>query len=82
MLNALYRTAEKLGIDILYDAPVTALEVDNGMFLSATAALAGRTHQVRARRLAAVLPKPNSPLVSRARAHAHAQGGSASERLA
>jgi tricarballylate dehydrogenase len=53
MLNALYRTAEKLGVDILYDAPVTALEIDNGMFLSATTALAGRTHQVRARTLVA-----------------------------
>src|ERR1700716_418713 len=36
MLNALYLTAEKLGIDILYDAEVLDLEIDNGMFLSAT----------------------------------------------
>jgi tricarballylate dehydrogenase len=36
MLNALYLTAEKLGVDILYDAEVLGLEVDNGMFLSAT----------------------------------------------
>jgi tricarballylate dehydrogenase len=53
MLNALYRTAEKLGVDILYDAPVTALEIDNGMFLSATTAFGGGTHQVRARTLVA-----------------------------
>src|SRR5271168_1214491 len=36
MLNALYRTAEKLGVDILYNAEVVDLDVDNGMFLSAT----------------------------------------------
>ena len=36
MLNALYLTAEKLGVDILYDAEVLDLEIDDGMFLSAT----------------------------------------------
>jgi tricarballylate dehydrogenase len=36
MLNALYLTAERLGVEILYDAEVVDLEVDNGMFLSAT----------------------------------------------
>ena len=36
MLNALYLTAERLGIDILYDAEVTELEIEDGMFLSAT----------------------------------------------
>jgi tricarballylate dehydrogenase len=36
MLNALYLTAEKLGIDILYDAEVVDLHIDDGMFLSAT----------------------------------------------
>src|ERR1700692_1666062 len=35
MLNALYLTAEKLGVDILYDAEVLDLEIANGMFLSA-----------------------------------------------
>src|SRR5205823_3414357 len=35
MLNALYLTAERLGVDILYDAEVLDLEIDNGMFLSA-----------------------------------------------
>src|SRR5580704_16447980 len=35
MLNALYLTAERLGIEILYDAEVVDLEIDNGMFLSA-----------------------------------------------
>src|ERR1700731_2201388 len=36
MLNALYLTAERLGVDILYDAEGVDLEIDNGMFLSAT----------------------------------------------
>jgi tricarballylate dehydrogenase len=36
MLNALYRTAEALGVEIMYDAEVIDLEIDNGMFLSAT----------------------------------------------
>ena len=35
MLNALYRTAEQLGVDVLYDAEVKNLEIDNGMFLGA-----------------------------------------------
>src|SRR6201988_5181974 len=36
MLNALYLTAERLGVDVEYDAEVIDLEIDNGMFLSAT----------------------------------------------
>lgn len=36
MLNALYRTAETLGVDVLYDAEVTALAIEEGMFLGAT----------------------------------------------
>jgi tricarballylate dehydrogenase len=36
MLNALYLTAERLGIHILYDAEVTGLRIEDGMFLSAT----------------------------------------------
>src|SRR6478752_3195637 len=35
MLNALYLTAEKLGVTIRYDAEVTDLEIEHGMFLSA-----------------------------------------------
>jgi len=35
MLNALYLTAEKLGVEIRYDAEVTDLEIDDGLFLSA-----------------------------------------------
>src|ERR1700742_1572440 len=36
MLNALYLTAEKLGIDVLYAAEVTDIDIADGMFLSAT----------------------------------------------
>jgi tricarballylate dehydrogenase len=36
MLNALYLTAERLGVDVLYDAEVVGLEIADGMFLSAT----------------------------------------------
>jgi tricarballylate dehydrogenase len=35
MLNALYLTAEKLGVETIYDAEVTDLEIEGGMFLSA-----------------------------------------------
>ena len=35
MLNALYLTAEKLGVDVLYDAEVTDLQIEDGMFLAA-----------------------------------------------
>ncbi|MBS9721814.1 FAD-dependent tricarballylate dehydrogenase TcuA [Tianweitania sp. BSSL-BM11] len=36
MLNALYLTAEKLGVQIQYDASVVALDVEDGRFKSAT----------------------------------------------
>jgi tricarballylate dehydrogenase len=35
MLNALYLTAEQLGVEVLYDAEVLDLQIDDGMFLSA-----------------------------------------------
>src|SRR6202521_5428196 len=35
MLNALYFTAEKLGVEVLYDAEVLDLGIEDGMFLSA-----------------------------------------------
>jgi tricarballylate dehydrogenase len=38
MLNALYLTAERLGIDVEYDAEVVGLEVEDGAFRSATVA--------------------------------------------
>src|SRR6201992_2580340 len=42
MLNALYRTAEELGVDILYDAEVRDLDITDGMFLSASLKYDGR----------------------------------------
>jgi len=48
MLNALYLTAEDLGAEIAYDAEVVDLDIDNGMFLSATVQRAGERHAVRA----------------------------------
>src|SRR6266851_138562 len=53
MLNALYLTAEKLGVEILYDAEVLDLEIDNGMFLSATLKQGDGRAKVRASTLVA-----------------------------
>ncbi len=53
MLNALYRTAEQLGVDVVYDAPVTGLDIQDGMFLSASVRFEGQTHIVQARTLVA-----------------------------
>src|SRR6185437_2892188 len=53
MLNALYLTAEQLGIDILYDAEVTGLDIQDGMFLSATLRRDGKDIAVRASALVA-----------------------------
>src|SRR5882757_1276953 len=53
MLNALYLTAEKLGVGILYDAEVLDLEIDNGMFLSATLKQGDDRASVRASTLVA-----------------------------
>src|ERR1700712_1167982 len=36
MLNALYLTAQKLGVEVVYDAEVTGLQIEDGMFLGAT----------------------------------------------
>ncbi len=48
MLNALYLTAESLGVAIAYDAEVVDLDIDSGMFLSATVQHGGARHAVRA----------------------------------
>ncbi|WP_213773333.1 FAD-dependent tricarballylate dehydrogenase TcuA [Bradyrhizobium sp. dw_78] len=54
MLNALYLTAEQLGVDILYDAEVTDLIIEHGMFLSAMLKQpAGDIAEVRAAALVA-----------------------------
>jgi tricarballylate dehydrogenase len=53
MLNALYRTAEQLGVDILYDAEVSDLDIKDGMFLSAALKHDGEHHDARASTLVA-----------------------------
>src|ERR1700747_2221391 len=53
MLNALYRTAEALGVEIIYDAEVVDLEIDNGMFLSAALKQGHQRTSVRAAALVA-----------------------------
>ncbi|MGB9365779.1 MAG: FAD-dependent tricarballylate dehydrogenase TcuA [Xanthobacteraceae bacterium] len=53
MLNALYLTSEALGIEIAYEAEVVDLEIDNGMFLSATVQQGAARHTVRAATLVA-----------------------------
>jgi tricarballylate dehydrogenase len=51
MLNALYATAEKLGVEIRYDAEVVHLDITGGAFGGATFRHGGETHLVRARAL-------------------------------
>jgi tricarballylate dehydrogenase len=53
MLNALYLTAEKLGVTVRYDAEVTELEIEDGMFLSATVKEAAGPRTIRAAALVA-----------------------------
>src|SRR5262245_54432597 len=53
MLNALYRTAERLGVEVEYEAEVVDLEIDSGMFLSATVARGAERITVRAATLVA-----------------------------
>ena len=48
MLNALYLTAESFGVAIAYEAEVIGLDIDNGMFLSATVQRGAERHTVRA----------------------------------
>src|SRR3954463_6304091 len=53
MLNALYLTAERLRVNILYDAEVVALEIDDGMFLSAALRQGESVVPIRARTMVA-----------------------------
>ena len=52
-LNALYRRAEALGVTCVYDAPVTALNIVDGFFISAVVKHEGRTVPIRGRTLVA-----------------------------
>jgi tricarballylate dehydrogenase len=53
MLNALYRTAEALGVLVAYEADVVDLEIDDGFFVAASVRHDGALHQVQARALVA-----------------------------
>ncbi len=52
-LNTLYRQAEALGVNVIYDAPVTALMIADGFFVSAQVTHEGRQHSVRGKALIA-----------------------------
>ncbi|HEV8395556.1 MAG TPA: FAD-dependent tricarballylate dehydrogenase TcuA [Vicinamibacterales bacterium] len=49
LMNAYYAAAARLGIDVLYDADVVALELDGGRFRAATIVVDGEHRVVRAR---------------------------------
>lgn len=53
MLNALYRTAERLGVTVRYDTKVTALEIEDGTFKGAVAQVDGSPVTFRAKTLVA-----------------------------
>ena len=53
MLNALYRTAEQLGVKVLYNAPVVSLDIEDGVFRSVTAEIDGELRVIRAGALVA-----------------------------
>jgi len=53
MLNALYRTATSLGVEVLYDAEIVDLEIADSMFLSATLLRDGERVAIRAATLVA-----------------------------
>ncbi|MEP9379444.1 FAD-dependent tricarballylate dehydrogenase TcuA [Aquabacter sp. CN5-332] len=53
MLNALYLTAESLGVEVEYDAEVVDLEIEDGMFLGAKVKKNGGFETVRAGALVA-----------------------------
>jgi len=53
MLNALYITAAALGVDVVYDAEVVDLDIDDGFFQAASVRHGGQVHRVQARALVA-----------------------------
>jgi tricarballylate dehydrogenase len=52
-LNSLYRTAERLGVLVMYEAPVTGLRIENGVFAAATVRVGDKPREVRGRTLVA-----------------------------
>ncbi|HSA80205.1 MAG TPA: FAD-dependent tricarballylate dehydrogenase TcuA [Geminicoccaceae bacterium] len=53
LVNAYYRTAEAQGVEILCDAEVQDLQIEDGFFTTATVVRNGATHEVRAKALVA-----------------------------
>ena len=53
MLNALYITAAALGVEVVYDAEVVDLDIDDGFFQAASVRHGGQVHRVEARALVA-----------------------------
>jgi tricarballylate dehydrogenase len=53
MLNALYLTATGLGVDVIYDAEVVDLDIQDGVFLSATTRIGGEDITIKAASLVA-----------------------------
>jgi tricarballylate dehydrogenase len=53
MLNALYLTAERLGVQVAYNAEVTGIEVSDGLFSAARVRLGGEERRLPARALVA-----------------------------
>ena len=49
LINAYYRAAEALGVDISYDTEVTGLKIRDGRFTSATVVRSGFDHEIRAK---------------------------------
>jgi tricarballylate dehydrogenase len=53
LVNALHLTAERLGIDVLYEAEVVDIEIEDGVFRAADVRYDGAVHRVEARALVA-----------------------------
>jgi len=53
LMNAYYAAAEKLGVDIVYEAEVCELEIREGMFISASYCSNGTSRKVRAKTVVA-----------------------------
>ena len=51
LVNAYYRAAETLGVEVAYDTEAIEIVMDNGRFTSAVVARAGARHELRARAL-------------------------------
>ncbi len=55
MLNALYETAEKIGVEVRYQAEVVGMEIEDGMFTGATVRIGGANGETRTVRASAVV---------------------------